>query len=1146
MKNLLCCLLCIFTLSAFAQNNQNNFPGGGGGGGSFTAGGDLTGTSSSQTVSKLQGSTLTLTTPAGGQELSLTSTGIFVNKNPLKWDATLFHSASGCGTDAGCDAQNAFAFLANNGLNLGGTVTLENETTIDIQHNPFCGNTSFGTTLSPNLTPVKVQLVISDRVLNTLEVPLGMMAGGCKYTTLSPGHAVLSGPSLGVGGGANLVAGAMLKMGASYPKAGSTTSPCTGCNTYSGTVAAVTDDGTAGSGASGCGWNFGGASGTGRVCVTGTSTHFTTELTVEGIFAAPHNLAANQVYGHIDEIEDDTHLTLTTQYANQTGAISGVGYSVAYPMVEWAIGGQGWLGSVNQGLVVQDLTIDANNNAGSWGFINLAGAELNTLHNVHIQKFVSAGLVVAGNIPQSNTSDTIFLNPSSSCEAANSLDLLVGERSSGFATSAPFGFDTILFAAGVCDSATDGITPFIINGGNFAMNNFHVERSAQGYIGHVLACTTFPCPETIYAVNTSVPTNIALTNGNYSCQSCSISPTAGLEIGNSFAPPQTVTIQNMQVVATYTDSLIDDNNSNTLTRTNNGSIGIYRIDQTGKVSETDANPADTLSNVALDCYNGSCRLPGSASIKVVGTDANGVLGNALGSAVLSSSQCNDASGSGTAQSCSTSPSFSTSTGSAIVYSTTTTNTGDVTLAFNGGAAKHIRKWLGAATLAAGDLPANTPVWMMYDGTFWEIMTIGNAPAGGVASVNTLTGAVVIEAATTGQMAVSGGSGAALTGAADMTYSTHTFATTTSGIFDWSAATGVGALKFPAVVGGTVLTGTVTAALSAPAVFQNTNSSNNNSSMAAIFTAPGTSTGQVTAMFNGATTGAALIKGTTGGTVASGAISGQTDQFVVLPTGATIFGAGINPTTGTSGGEVTLEGTAFTGTSTNYGWYNDSTLHCFDIIDQTTNIGCAIGETAIVGANLVLKAVGTTSKAVGSSITDDGTVITASEFANFTTNRVFMVADWTCGTGGTVSSCTTATIVGSTGTPLTLTLPSSAQSWHWHCHVVVTDTTATPANNWNMITSSHGATNITASYSGFTAAAVAAGGSTTDTASTTTTFSIGGTWTQGATATKMPYDIDAWIEGASASGTTVSLQVVDPTVGDLLTIYRGAWCSVGAQ
>ncbi|MGO9271365.1 MAG: beta strand repeat-containing protein [Terriglobia bacterium] len=53
-----------------------------GGSGSFTAGADLSGTASSQTVSKLQGNTLTLTSPAAGQVLSVNSSGVIVNSSP--------------------------------------------------------------------------------------------------------------------------------------------------------------------------------------------------------------------------------------------------------------------------------------------------------------------------------------------------------------------------------------------------------------------------------------------------------------------------------------------------------------------------------------------------------------------------------------------------------------------------------------------------------------------------------------------------------------------------------------------------------------------------------------------------------------------------------------------------------------------------------------------------------------------------------------------------------------------------------------------------------------------------------------------------------------------------------------------------------
>lgn len=91
--------------------------------------------------------------------------------------------------------------------------------------------------------------------------------------------------------------------------------------------------------------------------------------------------------------------------------------------------------------------------------------------------------------------------------------------------------------------------------------------------------------------------------------------------------------------------------------------------------------------------------------------------------------CSDVSGSGTAQSCTTSPSFTPAAKDCFIYNTTTTNTGDVTVNINSLGAKHFRKYLGSSTLAAGDLVANTPQVVCYDGTFVEVPTIGNAPAG---------------------------------------------------------------------------------------------------------------------------------------------------------------------------------------------------------------------------------------------------------------------------------------------------------------------------------------------------------------------------------------------------------------------------------
>jgi hypothetical protein len=89
--------------------------------------------------------------------------------------------------------------------------------------------------------------------------------------------------------------------------------------------------------------------------------------------------------------------------------------------------------------------------------------------------------------------------------------------------------------------------------------------------------------------------------------------------------------------------------------------------------------------------------------------------------------CSDTSGSATAQSCSTSPSYTIAATNCVNYTTTTQNSGDLTVAVNGGSAAHVRKWLGASVLASGDMPANETVLMCFDGTYWEPSTIGNTP-----------------------------------------------------------------------------------------------------------------------------------------------------------------------------------------------------------------------------------------------------------------------------------------------------------------------------------------------------------------------------------------------------------------------------------
>jgi hypothetical protein len=320
--------------------------------------------------------------------------------------------------------------------------------------------------------------------------------------------------------------------------------------------------------------------------------------------------------------------------------------------------------------------------------------------------------------------------------------------------------------------------------------------------------------------------------------------------------------------------------------------------------------------------------------------------------------------------------------------------------------------------------------------------------------------------------------------------------------DMHASTSAPSVQLPNVAGGTILAGTSTANLSAPIVIQNTNSSNNNTSITMGITAPGTSTGQTVLNVNGASTGGDLFDAGTGGTWASGVLSGQTIQVAVTPTGQIKTGTAPTVTTpGTGfyvfGTEGTEPASIASGTS---GFVMDSTSHCPVQWNNAVNYGC-------VPVSLSVK----------------------------------MTADWTCGTGGTVTGCAAGTIVGASGTPLTLTLPLAAVSWYWECDGVVGQATAATANTWSFLTATNAPTNMEATYLQGDSATTFAGGATTGISSTTAT-AIGGTWTLGASGTKMPFQIRGTVEGASASGTVLSLYLTSGSNSDLITIYRGAKCS----
>ena len=118
--------------------------------------------------------------------------------------------------------------------------------------------------------------------------------------------------------------------------------------------------------------------------------------------------------------------------------------------------------------------------------------------------------------------------------------------------------------------------------------------------------------------------------------------------------------------------------------------------------------------------------------------------------------CADSSGSGTAQVCNTSPSFTPAANDHIIYTTTTANTGTgLTINVNSLGPKSVAKWQTTTTLAANDVRANTQILMRYDGTNWEMDTIGNAlvPTSTTVNGHALSSNVVVSASdlTTGTL-----------------------------------------------------------------------------------------------------------------------------------------------------------------------------------------------------------------------------------------------------------------------------------------------------------------------------------------------------------------------------------------------------------
>jgi hypothetical protein len=131
-----------------------------------------------------------------------------------------------------------------------------------------------------------------------------------------------------------------------------------------------------------------------------------------------------------------------------------------------------------------------------------------------------------------------------------------------------------------------------------------------------------------------------------------------------------------------------------------------------------------------------------ASQPLIASNGSSQLVGASGHSVAEVLDCIAASGSATAYTCNTSPSYSLASGDKVWFKADVANTGSATLAINSGTAATIKKQQGSANLVANDLLVGGWTEMQFDGTNMQMIgQTGNASSGGSGFIQTLTAPV---------------------------------------------------------------------------------------------------------------------------------------------------------------------------------------------------------------------------------------------------------------------------------------------------------------------------------------------------------------------------------------------------------------------